>query len=189
MTLRKRVWIDRPVQGVLIGRVMLYWLCGLLYLGVGSACFEYNQRPDASMAELFGSLMSQWGPWMPSLLLVIPLVIFDVTRLSNQFAGPIYRLRQHLQQIEENPDCKPLSFRREDYWHDLAKPINSLQGELVELRKQVATLERRAQFLTGKPATIDATPTSPDTTETPSTPMPALGAIDDSGMLGNANSN
>lgn len=148
MPLRNRVWIDRPVQGVLIGRVILYWICGLTYVGVGSACFQYYQHPDWTFSRHWVQLLSQWGPWLPCIVLVMPLVVFDVLRLSNLFAGPIYRLRQHLSQLTENlDDCPPLKFRKDDYWQDLVKPINGLQSEIIALRQEVAVLRKRAQFI------------------------------------------
>lgn len=126
------------MQGVLIGRVILYWCCAMAHLGLGVAFFQYYEHPEWSIGEHVGELLGQVGPWLPSVFLILPLVIFDVVRLSNLFVGPIYRLRQHLNELQEDKDCQPLKFREDDYWQDLADPINSLQAEILELRNELA---------------------------------------------------
>lgn len=135
MVLRQKFWIDRSVQGVLIGRIVLYWTVGLLYLGLGSACFQYYAHPDWTIEAHAWALFEKIWPWIPSLVLFMPLVIYDIIRLSNLFAGPIYRLRMHLDEVMENPECRPLTFREDDYWQDLVKPINYLQNEIIALRE------------------------------------------------------
>lgn len=143
MVLRQKVWIDSHVQGVLIGRILLYWACGVLYVGLGSACFQYNQHPDWPVTQHAAVLFSQFWPWLPSAVLCLPLIVFDVIRLSNLFVGPIYRLRQHLTELNNNPDCSRLKFRDEDYWQDLAEPVHCLQAELQALRSEVAQLRKQ----------------------------------------------
>jgi len=156
MVLRQTVWVDSTVQGVLIGRIVLYWISALLYVTLGSACFQYYQHPDWTVAEHVAALFSQFWPWIPSAVLCLPLVVFDVVRLSNHFVGPIYRLRQHLMEICEDPHCRALKFRDDDYWQDLAEPTHCLQAELLTLRSEVAQL-KRAALAAAEPATPDNT--------------------------------
>jgi hypothetical protein len=144
MVLRQTVWVDSNVQGALIGRIVLYWVSGLLYVTLGSTCFQYYQHPDWTAGEHAAALFSQFWPWIPSAVLCLPLVVFDVVRLSNLFVGPIYRLRQHLLDICEDPSCRALQFRDDDYWQDLAEPIHCLQAELLTLRSEVSQLKRAA---------------------------------------------
>ncbi len=142
MVLRQKVWIDSSVQGVLIGRIFLYWVSALLYVSLGTACFQYYQYPDWSLTKHTEVLFTQFWPWLPSAILCLPLIIFDIVRLSNLFVGPIYRLRQHLAELNDNPNCRALKFRDDDYWQDLAEPIHCLQAEILTLRSEVAKLRR-----------------------------------------------
>jgi hypothetical protein len=144
MVLRQTVWVDSNVQGLLIGRIVLYWVSALLYVTLGSACFQYYQYPNWTLVEHASALFSQFWPWIPSAVLCLPLVVFDVVRLSNLFVGPIYRLRQHLAELCENPHCRALKFRDDDYWQDLAEPIHCLQAEIITLRSEVSKLKRAA---------------------------------------------
>jgi hypothetical protein len=142
MVLRQKVWVDCRVQGVLIGRIILYWALALMYVGLGSACFQYYQHPDRSFGGHASQLFTQIWPWLPSVILFLPLVVFDVVRLSSLFVGPVYRLRNHLIELNDDPGCRPLNFREEDYWQDLVEPVHCLQAEILNLRAEVASLQQ-----------------------------------------------
>lgn len=152
MVLREKVWVDRNVQGVLIGRIVLYWIAVMLYVGLGSACFQQYQHPDWTIVTHGRALFEQFWPWLPSAVLCLPLVIFDVVRLSNCFVGPIYRLRKHLDELNENPNCRPLKFRDGDYWQDLVEPMHCLQSELLMLRGEVVRLRNLKDNMHPAPA-------------------------------------
>jgi hypothetical protein len=143
MALRQQVWIDKSVQGVLVGRVVLYWLCGVLYVGVGSACFQYYQNPDSSLLDHMTVLFHQIWPWLPTAILVLPLAIYDVVRLSNMFVGPIYRLRKHFSLLHSDMNSTPLNFREDDYWLDLPNMVNEMQAEILTLRHAVSELNAK----------------------------------------------
>ena len=137
MALRQQVWVDRSVQGVLVGRVILYWVYALLYVGIGSACFQYNQNPDWTLVKHSQVLFGQIWPWLPTAIFLLPLAIYDVVRLSNMFAGPVYRLRKHFAALRNDIACAPFTTREDDYWRDLAAPINDMQAEILRLRSGV----------------------------------------------------
>ena len=142
MVLRQRFWIDRRVQGVLIGRVILYWIVAVTYVGLGAACSQFYEHPTWSTTKHATELFAQAWPWIPSLILFVPLVMYDIVRLSNLFAGPIYRLKQHLAELSHDASCRPLSFREDDYWKELAEPINALQTEILLLREELSRAKR-----------------------------------------------
>ncbi len=130
MVMRQQVWIDRHVQGVLVGRVLLYWSGILIYFGLSIGCYHWWQNPEWTLTEHLGAMVEQVLPCLPTLVLLLPLVIFDIVRLSNRFAGPIFRLRHHLTELSQNSQISPLNFRDEDYWQQLAEPINLLQQKM-----------------------------------------------------------
>ena len=151
MALREILLIDRKVQGVLIGRVLLYWFSAISYLGLSFLFIQYYENPDEPFFTHLKALFLDVWPWLPSSVLLLPLVIFDVVRLSNLFAGPIYRLRHHLAELVVDSSCRPLKFREDDYWQDLAAPINSIHLQLLGLNQKVAAYERRLNQLQSLP--------------------------------------
>jgi sensor histidine kinase YesM len=45
--------------------------------------------------------------------------------LSHRVAGPIYRLTQYLKNFKAETETKPLKFREDDYFADLAEAVNT----------------------------------------------------------------
>jgi hypothetical protein len=57
-------------------------------------------------------------------VLVLPIVMMDVLRLSNRFVGPVTRLRAGMKDLAAGRPVKPLNFRNDDYWRELAVDFN-----------------------------------------------------------------
>jgi len=133
MVKRQVVWIDSHVQGALVGRVVLYWFGIVIYFGLSMGILQWMENPELSATQNAIALFDQLWPCFVTLVLLLPLVIFDMVRLSHRFVGPIYRLRNHLRLVAENPKCHPLNFRDDDYWQQLADPINELQNRIASL--------------------------------------------------------
>ncbi len=141
MAVREYLFIDKEVQGALVGRVVVYWLAGIAYVALGSVGYNLYLSPNWTISQHFAYLLETYWAWIPSAVLILPMVIYDILRLSNKFAGPIFRLRDHLKQLVTDPDSKGIQFRGDDYWRDLAKPINQLQHRVLVLQNEVADLE------------------------------------------------
>lgn len=164
MVKRQLLWIDGQVQGVLVGRVVLYWFGLVLYLGISMFCFQWWQNPDWTAWEHSQALFEQVWPCLPTMLVLLPMVIFDIVRLSNRFVGPVYRLRMHLAQLRKNPHTYPLNFRDDDYWQQLAEPINELQRKLLVLEEKVQSLtwQLKTPGLRSQEAAVELTITDQD---------------------------
>lgn len=133
MAFRKRIWIDYQVQGVLLGRVLIYWLAAMLYFGITVGVSSYYENPGYSFTQHSKVWIATVGPWLPSAILLLPLVLFDITRLSHQFVGPIHRARTQLERMVQSPNCTPYTLRTDDYWHNLIKPMNDVQNLVLSM--------------------------------------------------------
>lgn len=133
MAFRRKIWIDSRVQGALIGRAVLYWFAVTLYFGVAFAVSIYCDNPQWTFQKQFAAWFSMIGPWLPSALLILPLVLYDIVRLSHQFVGPVHRARMQLERMVQSPNCTPYSLRTDDYWHELVRPMNGVQNHILSL--------------------------------------------------------
>ncbi|MBP86447.1 MAG: hypothetical protein CMJ64_07000 [Planctomycetaceae bacterium] len=61
---------------------------------------------------------------------VLPVVLWDVLRLSHRFAGPMIRLRHALSDLANGKEVKTVSFRDGDYWTEFADHFNRLNERL-----------------------------------------------------------
>ncbi len=63
-----------------------------------------------------------------SLMLLLPLFVYDSFQLSNRFAGPVKRLRRVLRDLAEGKEISPITFRKGAYWQEMAEELNRALG-------------------------------------------------------------
>jgi hypothetical protein len=133
---RGQLFVDREVQGTLMLRVVAYWLFCLLTVTLMLLCWNIASGPPRRIGVIFQELYTRYAPALAASLVLLPLVMIDVVRLSGRFAGPIYRLRGALRGLAEGQDVRPVKFRDNDYWQDLAGDFNRVAARLAEAPDQ-----------------------------------------------------
>jgi hypothetical protein len=121
---RTALLIDRQVQGVLLLRIILYWMFCFVSLSAILICWEVFTGPSQRMIDLISKLYFRYGPVLSASFILLPIVLLDVIRVSNRFVGPIARLRQGLSDVADGRPAQPLNFRDDDFWRDLASNFN-----------------------------------------------------------------
>jgi hypothetical protein len=144
MSFRRRIWIDGRIQGILVGRIIIYWLATVAYFGIGIAVSQYCDQPHWTLAEHWQAWLAVAGPWIPSTCLLLPLVLYDIIRTSHAFTGPIVRVRNQLTKLCQNPNCTPIVLRQDDYWHDLIGPVNTVQHHVLSLHMAI---QKQREFI------------------------------------------
>ena len=59
-------------------------------------------------------------------LFILPIVARDCVRFSNRIAGPVWRLRQTLRDINDGRVVRMIKLRKGDFCHELADEVNRL---------------------------------------------------------------
>ena len=137
MAVRQRIWIDNQIQGVLVGRIFIYWLATLAYFGVGLAVSQYCDHSNWTFGEHLQAWITKVAPWLPSILLLLPLVLFDFVRTTHAIVGPVRRVGVQINNILQNPNSTPLVLRKDDYWQEIIDPVNNLQNQVLSLHMMV----------------------------------------------------
>lgn len=127
---RKTYWVDRKVQGALVARTVSYWL--LCMFAVTSVLLIYRvlTGPARVFYTHFDDLWFQHSPVAITLFAILPLVIVDTIRMSNRFAGPVFRMRRVLAQLAKGETVDPIQFRQGDYWQEMAADLNKVIARL-----------------------------------------------------------
>ena len=60
---------------------------------------------------------------------------YDLLKLTNRFAGPVYRVRVTLEHLVRGETIRPVKFRDGDFWCDLAPKLNVLAARLGQLEQ------------------------------------------------------
>ena len=127
---RRRVLVDRKLQGSLLFRVALYWLCCQLSMALMlGCCLALDESPRSSAAWL-QQIWVQYGQALIASLLVLPLVLLDCLVISNKFAGPMLRLRRAMKQLADGQPVAPIRFRRGDFWGEFTTEFNRVLARI-----------------------------------------------------------
>jgi hypothetical protein len=129
---RKQLFVDPKVQGALVLRVLLYWVVCLITITLMLLCWSILRTPRMFYTHL-DDMWFHYGPAMIASFLLLPMVVVDVIRVSNHFAGPLVRLRRSMRALARGEHVKPVKFREGDFWQEFAEEFNAVaarvQGE------------------------------------------------------------
>lgn len=133
---RHRLYVDKGVQGALARRVAVYWVvcswgifCVLAGFPIGvTLAIGADNAPTVSSL-----LLQAWLDFWPSLLasiLILPLIVWDLLRLSHRFVGPMIRLRNAMRDLAAGKPVAPIKFRDGDFWCEFAEEFNKISARL-----------------------------------------------------------
>lgn len=134
--IREQLLIERDVQLSLILRALLYGAACMTYFTVIQFFTQANTRPGSPALETLLSLTDEAIYWVPGFFMLGPLMVYDMLRVTNRVAGPIFVLRRELNSLNQGESGRPLKFRNDDYWDCLANEFNTTREELLRLRAE-----------------------------------------------------
>jgi hypothetical protein len=127
---RKRLFVDKKVQGALLVRSTMYWVMSLMTIALMILCWRILTGPPRVFYAHLDSLWLDLGPALAVSLVLLPVVLVDVVKLSNRFVGPQVRLRRSLARLAAGEQVEPLSFRDGDFWQEIAVEFNAVRARL-----------------------------------------------------------
>jgi len=132
---QRRLWfIDRPIQGALLGRAIMYWAATLV---IQVVLLIFLTMMISSPDDFYLNMARLWTYLRLLVIaaaLVLPMVLRDLVRLSHRWVGPILRLRNALNALSRGEPVSPIRFREGDYWQELAGDFNIVAAELTRRR-------------------------------------------------------
>ncbi|MGI9469527.1 MAG: hypothetical protein ACR2OA_20565 [Rubripirellula sp.] len=159
---RRRILIDSGVQGTLVRRTALYAAATAIYLLVIFILSDTLSHPKEPVSESLLRCLDEAIFWAPGLMLLAPLLAYDLIHISNRFVGPMFRLRRELRKLANGETVGPMFSRQGDFWADASESFNRLREELVELRALNAESQEPADLV--DTAKSNASPTLNQTT-------------------------
>ena len=131
MSNRKRILIDPEVQWSIGLRIMFHWVILLTCLvGIGVIVSLMFGDLEKSFVNAFWTALLSQRAVVVVMFVLIPVFIRDTLKLSNRFAGPMYRLKAGFKRVLAGEPHEDIKFRDGDFWSDAAIDFNSMSSEL-----------------------------------------------------------
>ncbi|MGI8979677.1 MAG: hypothetical protein ACR2FY_10650 [Pirellulaceae bacterium] len=142
---RRRIFlVDSKVQGALMVRVAAYWVYCLFTITLMLVWWDMFAGPPRPFMLVLGDVYQRFAPGAAASFLILPLVVMDVLRLSNRFAGPARRLKNALCELGEGKETRPLLFRDNDFWQETAAEFNRVNDRIKQLSARQARYQADA---------------------------------------------
>jgi len=143
MAKRKRVLIDSEVQWAIGRRLMLHWLLFLAcLLSINTFLLAVVSLGEQGLGAAIKMGLKAQLPLVSVMLVLLPVFVYDTMKLSNRFAGPMYRLRISIAELARGKPTRPVRFRDGDFWLRAANEFNELRDRVESLEARNQTLEQ-----------------------------------------------
>ena len=140
---RRQYFVDPKVQGALVLRLLGYWTVTIVTVTAMVLCWRIATTPSNAFYSEVGDMWFHYGAALVASLLLLPLIVLDCVRMSNRFAGPLYRMRRCLRDLSAGLPVPPIHFREGDFWMEVADEFNAVSAKLQRLEMELA--EARGQ--------------------------------------------
>ena len=113
---RSQLFVDRKVQGAMLWRAMLYWCYAMLTIMASIVSWRILVH---GVAQPFNTHLTD--------------LLNDMSRQTNRFAGPLFRLRNEMRRLSRGEKVLPVHFRDNDFWHEMAEEFNAVVARVEKL--------------------------------------------------------
>ncbi|MCU0712457.1 MAG: hypothetical protein MUC43_10385 [Pirellula sp.] len=129
--LRNKLFIDSPVQTMLVTRVLIHWIVFFSLFFLTLLTIEYFLRdPGLNLFDCAKAVVTKHAVLVAISIALLPAFLYDTIKMSHRFAGPIYRFRKNLKILAEGKPVEEISFRGNDFWSDLSNDFNEVAKRL-----------------------------------------------------------
>jgi hypothetical protein len=140
---RKRIWVDPPFQTRLLVRMVVY-LFLFFFVALHVAFFFHVLRHfttnglGAGIDNLYLDFLSAQQPLLLTLLMLTPILLYDLLKFSHRVAGPLFRARKILGEMADGKPVRPFTPRQGDLMRELIAAFNTLIVKWNEKHELIA---------------------------------------------------
>ncbi len=108
---------------------------------------------SAPFAETAVAALSSQLSLLAVMVILMPAFLRDTLKLSNRFAGPMFRLRTVLAEMAKGNEGTKIKFRAGDFWLPVADDFNTVIDQINDLKARNQQLESENESLRATSAT------------------------------------
>ncbi len=151
MSQRTRFLVDPEVQYALIRRTLMHWSAAILTLMVIGVVVQLVYAPGgSSLHNAVAASFSAQIPLLCVMLMLMPIYLWDVVKLSHRFVGPMHRLRTVFRDLANGGRAPRIRFRAADFWHEAAEDFNAFYQSHLDLKQRCEQLEKELDRIAGE---------------------------------------
>jgi hypothetical protein len=138
---RHRQLADARTQWAVAGRFILHMVTFMVVASFIGLVVQVLGNPFRPLSTQFSSFWSNHGPYLAVMIVMLPIFVWDTFKLTNRVVGPFCRLRSTIRSIAQDGQPRTVSFRKADYWKELAEDFNGMIERLDGSKTSTQTAE------------------------------------------------
>ncbi len=139
---RKKLFVNREIQGRLLARTALYWVLYHAVLWMAMFFYRYAEHRGAVMAgaeprpfsDLYGQFLREHQSMWFCAFAILPIVLWDLLKFSHRVVGPLVRFQHSLESLTAGESIHEVRLRNGDLLFDLQTTFNQYLASLRTLQ-------------------------------------------------------
>ena len=139
---RKKLFVNREIQGRLLARTALYWVLYHAVLWMAMFFYRYAEHRGAVMAggeprpfsDLYGQFLHEHQSMWLCAFAILPIVLWDLLKFSHRVVGPLVRFQRTLESLTAGQAVQEVRLRNGDLLFDLQTTFNQYLASLRTLQ-------------------------------------------------------
>jgi len=133
---RAQLLTNGRLQWPILQRTAFYTFTCAIYFMVVLFYSEWSRIGHDSLTGALIQFLDVVLCWAPGVMLIAPIIVYDVLLFTNRVAGPMYRIRREMERLIDGQSEQPIVLREDD-WTEMAGLFNQIQAEVLQLRTSV----------------------------------------------------
>jgi hypothetical protein len=152
---RTRILVDPAVQWSIAGRIVSHWALFLVCLVTLNIMMRLLvSAGDLPFSQALLLAARSQLPILAIMFFLMPIFLRDTLKLSNRFAGPMFRLRTALSKLANGESVSAIHFRSGDFWQEAAVDFNTLVEKHESALRKNAEQEAELEVLRREEAVV-----------------------------------
>lgn len=144
--LRKKLYVNREVQGDILLRSVVHWCFYMVAILLAVVVWTAVRDPSQVALKLVFESFVYFSPGIVASVVLLPVFIYDILKASHRTAGPIIRLKAEMAKLANGENVDELRFRDGDNWADMADEFNNLAEQVMAERKLLKELNQQREL-------------------------------------------
>jgi hypothetical protein len=134
---RTAFFVDPKAQRAFLARIAAYWFLCLVASGTSLVAWMLLTGGPRVLFQPLAEFWPQFAPAVVVSSLMLPILMFDCVRLTNRFAGPMFRVRREMRNLANGIPTHSIHLRTGDFWMGFVAEFNAVRERVLMLEERL----------------------------------------------------